>query len=169
MNTKLLSIFSFLVVTLASAQTTNFPPFSLSSLTNYTPTAATFASRFDARIGYGVNLNSQQGIEAMAASFTLAPALAFGGVVSHDSTGWCAGGVTLNVCGTVNAPIVGTLTLFAGDGIAYDFKYHAPANYLFTGVERDFIIGKVHIAPGLSLANTSTRAGTVLFIGVGIH
>ena len=136
--------------------------------TNFIPTKSAFAEHFDARIGYGVNLNSHASMEAIAAAVSLAPALSFGGVVSRDRTGWCAGGVTLNVTGTFNAPLVGPLTLFAGDGVAYDFQFHAPANYIFTGVERPFIVGKYRIAPGVSMANTSTRAGTVIFFGIGI-
>ena len=138
-------------------------------LTSLTPTAAVAKQyKFDARIGYGINLNSQQPIAALAVSYQIAPALAIGGVVSRDSTGICAGGVTLGINGSVK--VFGEeVDLFAGDGIAYDFHYRDPANYLFTGAEVPFHVGGTRIAPGISLANTSTRAGADLLLGVSVE
>jgi len=149
----------------AQTNLTSFPAWS-SALTNYTPSKASFAARVDARAGYGINLTSHDPIAAAALSVSLAPSLAFGGVISHDSTGWCAGGLTIGINGSVQAPYIGTVDMFAGDGVAYDFHTHGAANYLFIGAERPFLIGSFRIAPGISLANTSTRAGTDLFFGI---
>jgi hypothetical protein len=144
-----------------------FPAFS-SSLTNYIPSTASLGQVVNVRAGYGFNLNSNQKMTAAAAEFSISPSLSFGGVASYDETGWCAGGVTLGINGSVNLPLLGKVNCFAGEGVAYDFKYKAPANYLFTGVERPFSVGKYTLAPGISLANTSTRAGTIALVGLGI-
>ena len=161
------SIASLNAQTLTTAVTNAFPPFS-TSISNYIPSVSSFALHMDVRAGYGFNLNSRERMEALTASVSISPSLSFGGVVSRDRLGVCAGGVTLGINGSVNVPLVGELDCFAGEGVAYDFHYKAPANYLFTGVERPFTVGKFRIAPGLSLANTSTRAGTVLFGGVAM-
>ena len=162
----------------AHGQTNEMPTFpsvsNLGSVTNLinslTPTAAVAQKyRFDARIGYGVNIASQQPVAALSVAYQIAPALAIGGVVARDSIGITAGGLTLGINGSVDVPWIGELDVFAGDGIAYDFQYHAPANYLFTGVEKPFYIGKYRIAPGVSLANTSTRAGTDLLFGCSLE
>ena len=170
-NQWTLGLMAVLVIMLASAvraqNTNSFPPFS-TALTNYIPTTANFATRIDIRAGYGVNLTSHDPIAAAAVSVSLSPSLALGGVVSRDSTGWCAGGVTLGINGSAHLPLIGRIDMFAGDGVAYDFKYHCAANYLFVGVERPFFYKKFRIAPGVSLANTSTRAGTNLLLGLGI-
>ena len=137
--------------------------------TNLTPTRAGLAARADLRAGYGINLSSHDGVAVLAADFSLAPALAFGLVVSRDSTGLCAGGLTLGINGSFDAPLIGTVDAFAGDGVAYDFHFHCAANYLFTGLERPFALGHCTLAPGISLANTSTRAGTDIFLGASLR
>ena len=170
---KLIIALTISVLTLsvnASTNVVNQIP-SVSSLTNLlsslTPTAAIAKTyHFDARVGYGVNLSSQQPLAAASAAWQIAPALAFGGVVARDGYGVTAGGLTLGINGSVNVKYIGELDLFAGDGIAYDFKFKAPANYLFTGVEKPFHVGSSRVAPGVSLANTSTRAGTAILFGV---
>lgn len=168
---SLITILAVLVISIAAnAQNTNSsPPFKETTLANFTPTKAEFGSRIDLRVGYGVNLTSHDTMAAAALSCSLSPSVAFGVVVAHDSTGWQMGGCTLGINGSVNVPVIGRLDMFAGDGVAYDARYHSAANYLFIGCERPFFIGKFRIAPGFSLANTSTRAGTVLLVGTSVR
>ena len=133
--------------------------------TKLTPTMADFGARVDIRAGYGFNIGSGDAMQVAATDVSLSPAMGFGLVVSHDSTGICAGGLTIGIHGSFDLPVLGKIDAFAGDGIAYDFHYNSPANYLFTGFEKPFTIKRFRFSPGVSLANTSTRAGTVIIGG----
>lgn len=150
---------------------TNMPAFkaplsALGSLDSYLPTRASLGQDIEVRAGYGYNSSIHSALEVLAVEYTLAPALSLGGVFYRDNYGIDSGGVTMSINGSYQAPLVGELDFFGGEGIGYSFRFHKPVNYLFTGIERPFLIGKFRLAPGFSILNATDRPGTAFILGV---
>jgi hypothetical protein len=154
----------------AATIATNLPAFppvsSLFTATNLLPTVSSLGQHIEVRAGYGYNTATHTAVEAAAVDYELAPSLSIGGVFYRDNWGIASGGVTMSINGSINAPLVGELDFFGGDGLGYDFRFHKPVNYLFTGIEKPFKVSVLRLAPGVSLVNTSDRPGTAILGGL---
>jgi len=120
------------------------------------------------RIGAGINTASKQEVTALMLTVPVSQTVAVGFVVANIGSTFYEGGANLSLGMTNNWPVLGAVRSFVGDGVVYDFINRNPANYAFTGFEKDWTISsRWQIGAAIIAANTSDRSG-VDIIG-GLH
>jgi hypothetical protein len=116
--------------------------------------------------GTGINTSTKQAIFVTAVSFPLNDVAGIGAVAGYTDGSFYEGGLNFQLTTTNNWPVIKMVRSTAGDGMVYNFRKHEPANYLFSGFEKQFTISRKWSA-GLSViaANTSDITG-IAIIGV---
>ncbi|HTA30717.1 MAG TPA: hypothetical protein VK731_09525 [Candidatus Cybelea sp.] len=119
------------------------------------------------QLGGGVNTSTKNLVFAGILTVPMTNGVRIGAIIAHIGSQWYEGGANLSYGITKDYPVIGNATAFAGDGVVYDFITRNPANYAFSGFEKEWTIN-AHwkIGAGVVVANTSDRAGVDILGGL---
>lgn len=121
------------------------------------------------RIGVGMNTAERKEVTAVMITLPVSEHVGIGIVTANIGSKFYEGGANLTLGATNDVPVIGTVEFVAGDGIVYDFANRNPANYSFTGVEKNWrISSKFELDAGVIVANTSDHSGVDILLGVGL-